>query len=150
MSGFELGRDGPSAILVAVDGSPTSLRAGAFALGHARRQGGRLVCLYVRRAAPPIGALSPLAGPHASLALREHEDDVERELRESLALVPPPVEAVLEIRRGDPFHEIVAVATEYRADLVVVGASQSLGHKIAGSLATRLIRAARWPVTVVP
>ncbi|MFN8076623.1 MAG: universal stress protein [Kineosporiaceae bacterium] len=150
MSPYELGRDGPSAILVAVDGSPTSLRAAAFAVGHARRQGGRLVCLFVRRAAPPVGALSPLAGPHASLALREHEDDVERELREGLTLVPSHVEAVLEVRRGDPYHEITVVADQYRADLVVVGASQSLGHKIAGSLAARLIRAGRWPVTVVP
>jgi nucleotide-binding universal stress UspA family protein len=33
---------------------------------------------------------------------------------------------------------------------VVVGASEHLGHRIVGSLANRLIRAGKWPVTVVP
>ena len=33
---------------------------------------------------------------------------------------------------------------------VVVGASEHLGHRIVGSLASRLVRAGKWPVTVVP
>jgi nucleotide-binding universal stress UspA family protein len=33
---------------------------------------------------------------------------------------------------------------------VVVGSSESLGHRVAGSIAVRLVRGARWPVTVVP
>ncbi len=44
---FELGTDGPSLILVAVDGSDTSMRAGAYAAGLARRQGSRVVAVYV-------------------------------------------------------------------------------------------------------
>ncbi len=151
MAGFEFGDDGPSAIVVAVDGSETSLRAAAFAFGHARRQGGRLVFVFVRRASPPVGTLSPLAGSHATLALWDSEDTIERELRDTVAaLTPPNAQADVVVRRGDPFHEIIAVAKECRADLVVVGASMSFGHRIAGSLAGRLIKAARWPVTVVP
>jgi nucleotide-binding universal stress UspA family protein len=42
------------------------------------------------------------------------------------------------------------VADEVRADAVIVGASASFGHKIAGSLAVRLVRSKRWPVAVVP
>jgi hypothetical protein len=36
------------------------------------------------------------------------------------------------------------------ADGIIVGASMQAGHRIAGSLAVRLVRAGRWPVTVVP
>ena len=46
---FELGTDGPKVILVGIDDSVTSLRAGAYAAGLARRQGARLVCVYVEQ-----------------------------------------------------------------------------------------------------
>jgi hypothetical protein len=46
---FELGTDGPKVILVGVDDSVTSLRAGAYAAGLARRQGARLVVVYVEQ-----------------------------------------------------------------------------------------------------
>jgi nucleotide-binding universal stress UspA family protein len=42
------------------------------------------------------------------------------------------------------------VADEVRADAVVVGASTKAGHRLVGSLAVRLVKAGRWPVTVVP
>jgi nucleotide-binding universal stress UspA family protein len=51
---------------------------------------------------------------------------------------------------GDPWTELTRVANETRADAVVVGASEHAGHRIVGSLATRLVRAGKWPVTVVP
>ena len=35
-------------------------------------------------------------------------------------------------------------------DMVVVGASEHAGHRLVGSIATRLVRAGLWPVTVVP
>ena len=52
--------------------------------------------------------------------------------------------------RGDPFTELRRVADEIRADGVVVGASAHAGHRLVGSLAVRLVKAARWPVTVGP
>ena len=51
---------------------------------------------------------------------------------------------------GDPYHELRRVADEVRADAVVVGASTKAGHRLVGSLAVRLVKAGRWPVTVVP
>ena len=51
---------------------------------------------------------------------------------------------------GDPFTELRRIADETRADAVVVGASAHAGHRLVGSLAVRLVRAGRWPVTVVP
>jgi len=52
--------------------------------------------------------------------------------------------------RGDPFNELRRVADEVRADAVIVGASTKAGHRFVGSLAVRLVKAGRWPVTVVP
>ena len=55
---FELGTDGPKVILVGIDDSVTSLRAGAYAAGLARRQGARLVCVYVEQLSAMYGAAS--------------------------------------------------------------------------------------------
>jgi len=54
------------------------------------------------------------------------------------------------VARGDPYTELKRVADEMRADAVVVGASAQAGHRWIGSLAVRLVKAGRWPVTVVP
>ena len=43
-----------------------------------------------------------------------------------------------------------ALASRLKADAVVIGASQKAGHRILGSVAIRLVKAGRWPVTVVP
>ena len=51
---------------------------------------------------------------------------------------------------GDSLAELHRIAREMCADAIVVGASTKAGHRLAGSLAVRLVRASRWPVTVVP
>jgi nucleotide-binding universal stress UspA family protein len=58
--------------------------------------------------------------------------------------------ATLVTPSGDPFREISRIAEEERADAVIVGASEHAGPRIVGSLGLRLVRAGRWPVTVVP
>src|SRR5260370_39040525 len=55
---FELGTDGPSLILVGVDGSRTSLRAAAYAGGLARRPGRPLLVVFVGRV-PAIVTAAP-------------------------------------------------------------------------------------------
>jgi nucleotide-binding universal stress UspA family protein len=87
----------------------------------------------------------------ARVAGAEHPAAVARAPRDPRALADArgvPVELV--VRTGDPYQVLSAVAHEVRADSVVVGSSTSIGHRIAGSLAVRLVRNARWPVTVVP
>lgn len=57
---FELGTDGPSVILVGVDDSTTSSRAGWYAAGLARRQRARIVAVFVSPLAS-FGAAGPAA-----------------------------------------------------------------------------------------
>jgi nucleotide-binding universal stress UspA family protein len=145
-SGFELGGDGPSLILVGVDGSETSLRAAAYAGGLARRQGSRLVVLYVATT-PALYGLAPGAAISAA-AQGDVARSLERQVEEGAAYYE--VDATFMVRHGDPFTEFNRVADETRADSVVVGVSTHTGHRIMGSLGLKLVRAGRWPVTVVP
>ena len=146
-SGFELGTDGPSVILVGVDGSPTSMHAGAYAVGLARRQNSRIVVVYVVTA-PAIAGLVP----SASGIIEESLNEAAREMGEQVeaGALHHGVSAEYLAVRGDPYTELTRIADEVRADAVVVGASTQAGHRFVGSLAVRLVRAGRWPVTVVP
>jgi nucleotide-binding universal stress UspA family protein len=143
---FELGTDGPRAILVGIDGSDTSVRAAAYAAGLARRQHSRLEVLYVHS----IGGVSMSAGVGAEIAAAEAE--IARQLRADLVAYGRSVDldATFHERTGNPFRELVTLADELRVDAVVVGASTHAGHRLVGSLALHLVRVARWPVTVVP
>src|SRR3954447_17753534 len=117
---FELGTDGPSLILVAVNGSESSMRAGAYAAGLARRQGARMACLYVAEISGMAAAVPAAVG-----ALIQLHDNVARELRAQVAARGPAlgVDVTFVERTGDPYTEIVRLADELRADAVVVGSS---------------------------
>jgi nucleotide-binding universal stress UspA family protein len=144
---FELGTDGPHSILVGVDGSETSLRAGSYAAGLARRQGAEVIVLFVHTP-PGAGILS------AGLIEVQREAQVavvaelKVEVEHNAKLLG--VRFTFHERHGNPYVELVRLADELRVDAVVIGASMRAGHRLVGSLATRLVRDARWPVTVVP
>ena len=147
---FELGTDGPSVILVGVDDSTTSSRASWYAAGLARRQGARIVAVFVSPlasvgAAGPSGAAVTVAREEA---FRATVEDMERRAEGIAAELGISITFIA--ARGDPFTEIRRIADEIRADAIVVGASAHAGHRFVGSLAIRLVRAGRWPVTVVP
>ncbi len=150
-SAFELGTDGPKVILVGIDGSVTSMRAGAYAAGLARRQRARLVCVYVAQLSSLYGA-SAGAGAGAIAAQDQAHDEtaasLRREAEEGAGNLG--VDLTFITASGDPYRELRRVADEVRADAVVVGASAQAGHRWVGSLAVRLVKAGRWPVTVVP
>lgn len=147
---FELGTDGPSAILVGVDDSVTGLRAAAYAAGLARRQRARVLMVYV---APISGVgLASSAGPAVLAAENEAHDEIGKELGERADLMARElgISVTFTLAHGDAYQQITRIAEESRADAIVVGASLSAGHRLLGSLAVRLVRAGKWPVTVVP
>ena len=145
---FELGTDGPAVILVGIDDTVTSLRAAAYAAGLARRQHARLFAVYVSSTSPVVGA----AGAAVLVAEAEAHDQIAAELRARFeeGVAERGIAGTFVVAHGDPYREIKRIADETRADAIVVGASKQAGHRFIGSLAVRLVRAGKWPVTVVP
>jgi nucleotide-binding universal stress UspA family protein len=145
---FERGTDGPKVIVTGVDGSESSWRAAAYAAGLARRQNALLAIVYVQ---PVISAGAAFGAPVAE-ATGEIAEQLVAEIRRAAA----HVEGVFKLRWefhtfiGDPFNGLAKAADDLKADAVVVGASEQAGHRIIGSVAIRLVKAGRWPVTVVP
>lgn len=145
---FERGTDGPKVIVVGVDGSESSFRAAAYAAGLARRQHALLALVYVQ---PVLTAGAALGVPVADAT-----DEIAESLVQEIRTAAERVRDIFEVRwefhtfRGDPYNGLVTAADELRADAVVVGASEQAGHRFVGSVAIRLVKAGRWPVTVVP
>lgn len=145
--GFERGTDGPRVIVAAVDGSTTSLRAASYAAGLARRQSAELVVIFV-------SGLTSMGGliPEAALAFAESQLAVADQLRHQVeeGAVRAGIRARFVQAKGDAYTQISRICDEVLADAVIVGASTSAGHRMVGSLGVRLVRAGKWPVTVVP
>ncbi|MER5400301.1 universal stress protein [Streptomyces sp. NPDC026665] len=145
---FERGTDGPKVIVVGVDGSDSSLRAAAYAGGLARRQRALLAVVYVK----PVMA----AGAALGVPVADTTDEIAEDLVQYIRDAAERVKDIFDVRwefhtfRGDPYNGLVTAADELKADAVVVGASEQSGHRIIGSVAVRLVKAGRWPVTVVP
>jgi nucleotide-binding universal stress UspA family protein len=144
---FELGSDGPTRILAGVDGSDTSLRAAAYAAGLARRQGAKLIVLYVK----PMTPMS-IAAPEAGIAMNQAHDQIAADLLDQIRQNAPRlgIDVELVVRAGSAYGELLRLAEERKVDAIVVGASMQAGHRLVGSLATKLVSHAAWPVTVVP
>lgn len=144
---FEIGKDGPSAIVVGFDGTAPSSDALAYAAGLARRERAHLLAVFV---SPLQGGLTGLAATNAGL----HVDDepLVRSLREEVedCAEASGVGWTLVQRCGDAVQELEGMAEEHRADAIVVGRSASKKSQVLGSVTLRLIKHAKRPVIVVP
>jgi nucleotide-binding universal stress UspA family protein len=133
-------------LLVAVDGSDGSAAAVDEALALAREVGARVTFAFVRK--PPSTLLGyPYYDRLLSTELgkaRETIDAVAAKAREA------GVESSGEILEGDPVDEILSVADNRGADLIVMGSRGrgALAGALLGSVSSGVVQHASVPVLV--
>ncbi|MER7398742.1 universal stress protein [Streptomyces sp. NPDC000151] len=134
-------------VVVGFDGSMSSERALAYAIGMARRSGSGLIIVHVANRLPT----TVWAGcePPVFVDVPDHRTEV---LGLELACADHLSELswILVERGGDICHELEEVGREYAADAIVVGSTHGIVGRIFGSVAGRLARRAQRPVIVVP
>ena len=137
-------------ILAPTDFSPASKKALKYALRFARDYGSELTLLHVLET-----AISPSLEevPEASPFSKAERADAEAHLRTLVKSVKdagvPGVKSAL--RMGLAAHEIVEVAKQLDADLIVIATRgyEDWKHLVIGSTTARVARAAPCPVLVV-
>jgi nucleotide-binding universal stress UspA family protein len=140
-------------ILLPTDFSSCANYALPYAAAIARATGATIICVHVVESIVPAVGYSGLAEPMPIADVSEQlEDSAERELprlAECEEFDGLKVEEV--IVHGDPAAEIVRVAGEREADLIVVSSHgrTGLGRIIFGSTAEAVVRHAGCPVLVV-
>ncbi|CAM5335878.1 universal stress protein [Streptomyces hirsutus] len=134
-------------VVVGFDGSTSSERALAYAIGMARRFGSALIIVHVANRLPT----TVWAGcePPVFVDVPDHRTEVlglELACADYLTEVP----WILVERGGDICHELEEVGREYEADAIVVGSTHGLVGRLFGSVAGRLAERAQRPVVVIP
>lgn len=134
-------------VVAGYDGSASARNALAYAAGMARRLGRPLLVAYV---ASPGVYCEPLTGQ--VVGLPRDAEALERWLLTELDQVTDPsgLDVHVRTRRGSPARELAALASEFSADALVIGAPRHFWHHIAGSVSGWLARHASCPVVVVP
>jgi len=140
-------------ILLPTDFSGCANYALPYAAAVARATGARIICVHVVEAVVPAVGYTGLAEPMPIADISEQlEDSAERELprlTDCEELKGVEVEEV--IVHGDAAAEIVSLAEEREADLIVIASHgrTGLGRMIFGSTAEAVVRHASCPVLVV-
>ena len=133
-------------ILVPTDGSQGSAHVALQAIDLAEQYGATIHVLSVvndshRSIIPDVG--------NKTDSLREEAENAIERVRKMASV--HGVDAVGEIREGDPAEEILAYAEEIAADAIVAGTHGRSGveRRLIGSVAERLVRRATCPVMTI-
>jgi len=141
-------------ILVALDGSETSMRALTASLNLARQGGGRVRMVHVVEELAYLGGFDPYGASSGDL-IKVIRENGEKVLANGLAAAESAgVEAdtVLYDNFGERLPEAVAdAAKQWNADLIVVGTHgrRGMGRVLMGSGAEQIIRLSPVPVLVI-
>jgi nucleotide-binding universal stress UspA family protein len=132
-------------ILIAVDEQPLSVRAAELGAELARALGGEVALIHVNAQGYPGDTGIP---PQQLIAQAQEESKrLLAGFRERLSLPPSTLEFA---QTGAPAETIARAATEWRADLLVIGSHGRTGVRRAllGSVAEAVMRNAPCPVLV--
>ncbi len=138
-------------ILVPTDFSSCSDKALELAGKLARDQGAELIAVHVVETGHvPLNAVIHPGGDIEGVEVRAHMTKLgQHELERRVQALPIPAERKrLHIAEGSPASTICQVARELGADLIVMGTHgrTGLAHLLMGSVAERVVRAAKIPV----
>lgn len=142
----------PERILVPIDFSQTSVAAFELAVRMVAVAKAEIVALSVVEQVPGIPAPTVMSSnPQAEgTPLESYYDVVHRNTRDAMAeLIRDRTNIVSNIRIAHPVDGICAAATEYEADLIVMGTRGMSGIAHFGSVAERTLRRAPCPVLVI-
>jgi nucleotide-binding universal stress UspA family protein len=142
-------------ILIAVEDSPYSEVAIHYGIILARKMDAKLALVH----ADDIPVNTPyVADPMLSEApllineMMQVQEEASKQLFERLRIKYPDIAMTTYTRIGRPQDEILAVADEYGADLIILGTHGRTGfdHFISGSVSGSVARKAKCPVMIIP
>lgn len=141
-------------ILVALDGSETSIRALTASLNLARQGGGRVRMVHVVEELAYLGGFDPYGASSGELIKVIRENGAKILANGMAAAESAGVEAdtVLYDNFGERLPEAIAdAARQWNADLIVVGTHgrRGMGRVLMGSGAEQIIRLSPVPVLVI-
>lgn len=130
-------------IVVGYDGSEHSRRALDFAVDLAKRYGAVIHVITV------VDIASISSDPAAVGIVRDAANQISSEASERLSR--DNVDHSVYIRQGDPGDEIIKLAEEVKADLIIVGSRglSTLKRIFLGSVSQKVVSRSRVPVLVV-
>ncbi len=136
-------------VLVPLDGSEVAERALPYAVAVARALGAPVLLVSVRQ--PAAAALRARRPEQADQVERETGAGADAYLEQASGRLGAAVAHETVVRAGEPAEEIVSLARERGARLLVISTHGRSGIRrwLRGSVATRILRDATTPVLVV-
>lgn len=141
-------------IMVATDGSGTSMKTAELAIDLARHSGGSVIAIYVvdiLRLAhlPGYTAFPSISSELMKLMLREGELAI-AEIEDMASDAGVPFDRI--IAEGNPAEEILKKSKDSGSDMLALGriGRSGLEKILLGSVAEKVMRHSRIPVLIVP
>lgn len=143
-------------ILVATDGSSHSLRAAEAAVEMARLYSSTIISLYVvdiGKEYSPLGDLTSRSSGDMIARIRSNLQDQGEAATRSVAKMAEKagIPAIRRIAEGYPAQDIIRIAEDEKASLIVMGGIGATGLErfFLGSVADKVVRSSKIPVLVV-
>jgi nucleotide-binding universal stress UspA family protein len=141
----------PRKILLATDGSPSSIKAARVAVGFARAQSAELIILHVidDQILEELSRFSQKPDKEIGKVLEENGWNYLQEVKELAQ--EQWVKTTLELRHGTPHEVLLDTAKKEEVDLIIVGKKGRRGPRrvLMGSVTQRVMDLSEVPVLVI-